>query len=446
MKMPLTQYDNNITSRDRTLRKHSLQRPTRIIPTLGSLFRKGAQIMFSFEATFVLFLFAGTIKADDRLSWLPVDMTGLFFVVSVLLGLGIIFVSYVGNRARISQKLLTTTILMLYLLTYLIFTLFWTPSVAYSRQKAFYLVTIVLWAFLGSALIIAKDRRRINRFLSLILLFSLYLAFESILVFFSKTRPGAINLSTSYIGIGRVIGLGLLVSLIYWETLIENHTRLESLLMFTIILFLGGALLMVGARGPLVAVLGSLLFLGFRRLATFSLRSRRTRRYLFLIGWIAIGGLLLYRSDILLPSISRLSKLLRDNEHLYRLVLFENGLHLFIEKPLTGHGIGAWPILTGYYDIKEYPHNIFVEFLVESGIIGFGLFSAVLVRAWKNTGPIFAIHGDKERTILLMLLCFTLINALFSGDIPDNRMIFVAVGLTVVRWSDHQGSKYRSIR
>ena len=65
--------------------------------------------LFTFEALFVLFLFAGRFKTDPRLQWVPVDLTLLFFVASVGVGL----VLLVKRRFRVSRNSFSLLLLAL---------------------------------------------------------------------------------------------------------------------------------------------------------------------------------------------------------------------------------------------------------------------------------------------------------------------------------------------
>lgn len=73
----------------------------------------------------------------------------------------------------------------------------------------------------------------------------------------------------------------------------------------------------------------------------------------------------------------------------YRILFWRAGLEMFKDHPIIGVGIGQFR-----YEFKNYAnvthlrqpdtHNIFIEQLAETGIIGFSLFMVVLFLAYKN--------------------------------------------------------------
>ncbi|AEI13949.1 O-antigen polymerase [Flexistipes sinusarabici DSM 4947] len=97
---------------------------------------------------------------------------------------------------------------------------------------------------------------------------------------------------------------------------------------------------------------------------------------LFLIPLVFFENIILKRLEF--------SKILNDS----RWELWDIGLKLFSKKPLTGHGIATFSEAFNYYGFIPtqstkhipHPHNIYVQFLCETGIIGFILFFAIVVK------------------------------------------------------------------
>jgi O-antigen ligase len=78
-----------------------------------------------------------------------------------------------------------------------------------------------------------------------------------------------------------------------------------------------------------------------------------------------------------------------------------------------------------------YPHNLFLEVLMEQGLIGFGLLAALtglgLVRAWRLWPA-----GRPQWPVIALILLFIpwlMARAVHQGFLPDERVLFVLLGL-----------------
>jgi hypothetical protein len=79
-------------------------------------------------------------------------------------------------------------------------------------------------------------------------------------------------------------------------------------------------------------------------------------------------------------------------------------------------------------DISLHPHNIFLEVLSETGIIGFVLFVAFLYCVFKRFNLV-SLLSSPERTSLALLTIFSFLNAQKTGDLHDNLLLFVTLSL-----------------
>ena len=85
-----------------------------------------------------------------------------------------------------------------------------------------------------------------------------------------------------------------------------------------------------------------------------------------------------------------------------RLELYEDALRLWPEALLFGHGAGSWPILNDIPDRLSTPHNMFLEVVVETGVVGLVLVTALLVVALRP------VSIDRLRNDPLALCAFML--------------------------------------
>jgi len=399
--------------------------------------RTAAGTICTFEAALILFLFAGVYKADPRFAWLPVDITAFFFLVSVLAG------AYIVWSRGIRIRGLAAVMVWLYaaLLAYALLSMLWSPSVFYAHSKMLYLATLVFWPLAGGALIIAPDPVRYRRFFLLLLLFSGWVGLESAMAFWLGTTSGALGafveaLSGTYLSLGRVIGPGFLVLVAY--TLYLARATWLRLALGLISLLMLALLLVIGGRMPLIAAaLASLVLL-----AAVRLRLGRTPRQLLLqLGIVAAVAVILLagwqfapRSIREMPAtVRRIGLLFLEGvEENRRIEHYQQTLLYLDNDPFFGQGIGSWPVVTGYGDNRAYPHNVFLELLFELGLIGLGLFLAMIFAGLLALPPWHKLRRSPYALLALALFLNALVNASVSGDLNDNRLLFATLGLLLL--------------
>ena len=388
------------------------------------------KIIFSFETIFVLYLFAGRYKGDPRFSWIPFDITLLFFILSVTSGIILLGRRRIPIRKDVSGLILAGTTFFCYCIA----SLLWSPGEVYAIQKAVYTGLLTFWPFLACALIIGQDRVRMIRFFVILCFFSLWLALEAYFSYLSTNGVGSIYaLGGNYLGLGRTIGLGALLLLAFalfsrWP----KGIRGVSLGLFLVLCYL---MLLMGGRGPALAVVAGALAPVF---TAFSFKDRISiKKYFFVIFFLFLAGLI-YLVHLLnlgeLPATIRRMMLLGQEgmgvSAGERMVFYHNAFELWLKAPIFGHGIGSWPIINGEPDARSYPHNIILEVLVEFGVSGFGLFLYFLRKALRQFRGMAGIRICPFRQTIFMLLVNAFLNAMVSGDIPDNRILFGILGLT----------------
>ncbi|MGH6913214.1 MAG: O-antigen ligase family protein, partial [Geminicoccales bacterium] len=105
-------------------------------------------------------------------------------------------------------------------------------------------------------------------------------------------------------------------------------------------------------------------------------------------------------------------------------------LERWFEAPFFGWGIGEFKLLYGVY---RYPHNLFIEMLMEEGVVGFGLLVALaslaVVRAWR----LWPTDRTNWMAIALVLWLYLELasRATVQGFLPDERALFAFLGLVL---------------
>jgi O-antigen ligase len=72
----------------------------------------------------------------------------------------------------------------------------------------------------------------------------------------------------------------------------------------------------------------------------------------------------------------------------FRQAVYAAGWQMFLEKPVTGWGVNQMPAelarhVSGYKEKELYPHNTYLELLVEHGIFGLVLYAWLMWELWQ---------------------------------------------------------------
>jgi hypothetical protein len=206
----------------------------------------------------------------------------------------------------------------------------------------------------------------------------------------------------------------------------------------------------ISARGALVAILCSLIFwLG----AELWLRSRKvTLAGIVVIAFVTtLTSGFFYRYalhdksvDAKAPdAISRTIREIQDPRPGFRLQILSRAWHRIATEPdklLFGRGIGIYPIDEGFgapdwllrptEGSRHYPHNVHLEMLYETGIIGLLLFSFLtfVPVVWSVHRWSLFSRGEKA---CVALYVFTLVSSDISGAFAYTYVLQFLLALTV---------------
>ena len=408
----------------------------------GPRLRRLIGFLFSFEAAFILFLFAGAYKADPKLAWFPFDFTAFFFAASVALGALII------SREGVYLPGLTVVALAFVFVIWVMCTDLWTPGVLYARDKLIKLATLNLWAITATAMIVANRPERAHRFVWLLLVFGTAMSLDGLVQFATGQSERGQVLSASfrlegYINQSRLFVLAALVAFTFWLRADPLSRRGVGLL--TVFAICCYALLIAGARGPILAAVPAMLLpvaLGWRATGRDLLINKAVLASLVLFAVMAAVLVQLAASSMDdLPALQRFRTLFfREGDGLSapynptRLQFWRETWLLWFEQPLVGHGNGSWPLLYFGVDTKRHPHNLILEVLAEYGLIGLILLAAVAAAACRQA----TLRRLREEPVLMcaaMLCINTFLSAMTSGDLAENRNVFAMLGLLAMRAS-----------
>lgn len=150
---------------------------------------------------------------------------------------------------------------------------------------------------------------------------------------------------------------------------------------------------------------------------------------LFLLAWLITRGTTYYNL-----MVSRFIFLFKGGFFLphERGQLIKDAIGSFRENFLFGIGSG------NYSQISElqYPHNIFLEMLVEVGIIGSAIFLLYILVCLRGYQRIQLFFQSNMVFNVFLITAFFGIRSMMSGDITSNRIFLVWLSLGIIKLSE----------
>lgn len=369
-------------------------------------------------AAVLLLLYAGYFKANPFLSWVPVDLTGL--------GAALTLVGVVAVLIRSTVPTGTGVVLALWA-TFVPAGILHADN-TYGSQKSLYLFTLTLLAGLGPLFLVQSERRQKIWVLMQIVLGTV-LALGAALDPVPDQPAGEIyRLSldgSNAIGAGRAAGVAVVSCFVL---ALAGHRRRGWLILLgaavTVPLFLSGS------RGP---VLASAVALATVAVLAPASGARRLVR----VGLVAAGGALTYfylRGDEASGGAGRiastlLSGNLQDASSQARLMLWHDAWG-YISDHFWGTGWGGLQDVSGFNllgkDGLVYPHNVLLEVTGEAGWIAG---AATILFLWFGLRRLRAAATGPYPAALFGIAVFFVMNAMVSGDVNDNRIMWASVAV-----------------
>jgi len=404
--------------------------------------------VLSFELLFLAFLMAGTYKSAPCFEKVPFDLTIFFMVLSILVAAKIIigklqnniqneqilgsntFIQTINiffNKLGISRVTLIACVIYFAFFVWALLSMIYSPSSIYSLSKVLRFGLLTGWAFFGMSLIIATESERAKRFLGIFTIYALIMTVEALRIYISSGRGlGFVTaFGSNYIALGRIVGAA---SLIVFVRLLFSKKLINILFLVIAFSLMIITVCVSGSRGPLLAVAFALLVLLF--ISVFG-KPSYWRRLIFIIILIFAMISVAYSQGLLDTTVLRFGKLLSETttDANARLDLYNGALVVWSDNPIIGVGIGGFPVKYGFGDQRGYPHNIILEVLSELGLIGLLLLVLFFYTCFR-TLPVLR-YLNKHPVLLISVLLFsqTFFNAMISGDLNDNRLLFTFAGL-----------------
>ncbi len=395
------------------------------------------------EFLLVLFLLSGQIKAFMQFFGLnlPVDFT--LITGALLLGFTAYKLIRKNNFSTNNISFFGIGLLLLFY-AWMIFSLFYTHSEQYSREKTFYFLLNIA-AF---SVPFFFNQFNIKRFIRIFVLSTVVLAlgllpFQYLDLLKNVTEPtdgGAYTaIGGLYLSLSEYMGLILILILTMREG--NVFSRNYDVL---IILFVLGLMVLLGARGPIVFALIVYSFFRLSKITKIHF-TIKTKSLVLLSSVFCLLSLLVFlmtrfpATDTLLRhSLYRFYSLLggavdggtADHSSTVRLVLAQEaftGIFKDIGSFLFGYGTGSFGIMTTGSDIRLYPHNMILEIWFDLGLVGLMVFFVWIVYILTK------LRGQPNQYLSYWLMFYIFLNLMKSSSLVDIRTEFAIFALFAVQ-------------
>ena len=383
------------------------------------------QISFRNIENTVLFTFC--IGVGLRFSGSTLPFIQPISIVAFAVFLYIIVMGYLSNKTMSSINLIPSNIAMLFVF-YLLITLMYTTSLNYGLSK---IIILFFWIF-SFSIMSSLIFKYFNNFLFfnsislLVVLILFYYSFGSpleilkhVYIFFrlkdDETNPNSYS---------RFLGFGVIAVLLLRPYLKNKN---NFLFFAPILLVAVSYMFLSGSKGPLFALISSVIFYSFLQVKDFTkggiIAAVVSLGIVFFLTTLNISQGI---NDFILQRFINYEGSLEGREERYEVVFksFNKDAVDNLVGLLFGNGSGNFSYVFDHKDIRSYPHNIFLEIVYEYGIIGLILFIIMVIFPFIKGLKLGKPRHNYITKSLLVFWLYTLITSLVSSDISGNFLLF----------------------
>ena len=389
------------------------------------------------------------------INYFPViEILDITVIATIIIWLGLVKILLEGNWKLPSEP---KSIVYLFLIFGLLLGIsyIYTASPDYGFRKILRFNTFAVTIFISPLLIIkspADSKRLLSYFYFLLVIiigimllqFVYFLKwgdFAIVLAYWNRISiPGANPIQVSrYLAIGAAMMIALLI----------RNKPSQSLHYFAILFVILLSIILSGSRGPLVSIIiGSIVYA--------ILYERKHSSRIFGYGILAIGTIITLL--LLLPEsltqrffdISQGSVIMtqqgvrRISTIATRFEFWSMSLQAWfssITSFFIGLGAGSFSSLFIWRDWRWYPHNLFFEIIVELGLIGLVIGVLFIIKSYQIINKGIQRGSFTDHSALWVAGTVVMfIAAQFSGDINDNRILWMFIGISIA--STHVDNLY----
>ncbi len=206
---------------------------------------------------------------------------------------------------------------------------------------------------------------------------------------------------------------GALLITLSLNELLNNRNKIVRSNIYLLILIVTSLILffLSSSRGPLIAILVSIILI----LKISNLKGKINALILILLSIPVVVHLIKFTGSNIIERI--LASIIKGDTS-ERWELYNEALNEFIKNPFLGGRIEISGI---------YPHNLFLEILMGTGILGLILFLPLIIVSFKLGFRI--VKMNPEYAFLMIVLINGFIQYMFSGSIYGAILLFAPMGI-----------------
>ena len=383
-----------------------------------------------------------------------VEVVDITVIATLIIWLGLVKILLQGNWKLPSEP---KSIVYLFLIFGLLLGIsyMYTASPDYGFRKILRFNTFAVTMFISPLLIIkspADSKRLLSYFYFLLVIiigimllqFVYFLKwgdFAIVLAYWNRISiPGANPIQVSrYLAIGAAMMIALLI----------RNRPSRSLHYFAILFVILLSIILSGSRGPLVSIIiGSIVYA--------ILYERKHSSRIFGYGILAIGTiitLLLVLPESLTQRFFDISQgsVIMTQQGVRRISTIATRYEFWsmsieawfssITSFFIGLGAGGFSSLFIWRDWHWYPHNLFFEIIAELGLIGLVIGVLFIIKSYQIINKGIQRGSFTDHSALWVAGTVVMfIAAQFSGDINDNRILWMFIGISIA--STHVDNLY----
>ena len=359
----------------------------------------------SFEKSFISLLLLATLLPrfdaidNNALRWFSLTAISNIYLLKLMLGR-----SFRGSFSFL------TNLIFIFSCSYLIFSLVNTANFnegLISINKLFSIVAVLL-----SALIAFKKIKNPIVFLAEIFIISLFIECSYLIIefLFSDSSFTGISSNRNISSSSIIIKFIFLIFLMNSSSSFFNKIFLKILEVIAIV----SIVLLQSRLGLFSLILVYILF--------FFIYKDKRKHYVISLLIVFLSSISLSSSDgsKVIDKNYNILNIESDESLNQRLNFYSIAIELFNQKPIFGHGIGSWKYESLAYKKSEdntvlipyYTHNDFLQILVETGIIGLGIYFVILFYLFNNALKLF--KRDKNMSIFIILFFLFFLNSMIN--------------------------------
>lgn len=109
--------------------------------------------------------------------------------------------------------------------------------------------------------------------------------------------------------------------------------------------------------------------------------------------------------------------------------VYKESWDMFLERPATGYGLFRYKRILMYNYKMPYPHNLFLEWLLQGGILFFCIWFYVVCKMLIRLHRL--IKHDKRYIVLLPFVVYAIVQLMFSGSYMQSSFFWFALSFSL---------------